>query len=115
MADKIKVGVSLLLIAAGIAGFYYLQERMFALRLLSVLVGLLLATAVFLMTEPGRRFFAFGRESVAETKRVVWPTGKETMQTTAVVVVFAITMAVFLWLVDAGLMLLVDKLKGWGG
>ncbi|HYR05148.1 MAG TPA: preprotein translocase subunit SecE, partial [Gallionella sp.] len=57
-------------------------------------------------------FFSFGRESVAEAKRVVWPTKKEAMQSTAVVVAFAITMALFLWAVDASLMLVVNKLMG---
>jgi preprotein translocase subunit SecE len=35
---------------------------------------------------------------------VVWPTRKETLQTTAVVFAFAVAMAVFLWLVDTGLL-----------
>jgi preprotein translocase subunit SecE len=112
MADKIKIGVALLLIAAGIAGFYYLQQSAAVLRLISVLAGLLLAAGMFWTTAQGKRFFAFGRESVAEAKRVVWPTRKETMQTTAVVVVFAVSMALFLWAVDASLMLVVNKLMG---
>jgi len=112
MADKIKIAVALLLIAAGIAGFYYLQESAAVLKLLSVLAGLLLAAAVFWTTASGKTLFAFGGESVTEAKRVVWPTRKETMQTTAVVVVFAITMALFLWAVDASLMVAVNKLMG---
>jgi len=112
MADKIKIGVALLLIAAGIAGFYYLQERAAVLKLLSVLAGLLLAAAVFWTTESGKHFFSFGRESVSEAKRVVWPTRKETLQTTGVVIAFAIIMALFLWAVDASLMVAVNKLMG---
>ena len=45
---------------------------------------------------------------------MVWPTRKETMQTTAVVIAFAVTMALFLWAVDASLMLVVNKLMGRG-
>jgi preprotein translocase subunit SecE len=112
MADKIKLFVALLLVAAGIAGYYYLQDSAPALRLVSVLVGLLLASGVALTSESGKRFFAFGKDSVAEAKRVVWPTRKETLQTTAVVIAFAITMALFLWAVDASLMLVVNKLMG---
>ncbi len=112
MADKIKVGVALLLVAAGVAGFYSLQQAMFALRLISVLAGLLLAAGVIWTTEPGKRLFGFGRESVAEAKRVVWPTRRETMQTTGVVILFAVIMALFLWAVDASLMLVVNKLMG---
>jgi preprotein translocase subunit SecE len=112
MADKIKIAIALLLIAAGIAGFYFLQESAAVLKLLSVLAGLLLAAAIFWTTASGKQFFAFGGESVAEAKRVVWPTRKETIQTTGVVIVFAVIMALFLWAVDASLMVAVNKLMG---
>ena len=114
MADKIKLFIALLLVAAGIAGYYYLQGGAPALRLVSVLAGLLLAAAMAWTSESGKRFFTFGKDSVAEAKRVVWPTRKETLQTTAVVIAFAIIMALFLWAVDAGLMLVVNKLMGRG-
>jgi len=114
MADKIKLFVALLLVAAGIAGYYYLHDSAAVLKLASVLAGLLLAAGVAWTSESGKRFFAFGQDSIAEAKRVVWPTRKETLQTTAVVIAFAITMAMFLWLVDASLMLVVNKLMGRG-
>jgi preprotein translocase subunit SecE len=114
MADKIKLFVALLLVAAGIAGYYYLHDSAAVLRLVSVLVGLLLAAGVAWTSEPGKQFFAFGRDAIAEAKRVVWPTRKETLQTTAVVIAFAITMALFLWAVDASLMVVVNKLMGRG-
>ncbi len=112
MADKIKIGVALLLVVAGVVGFYYLQESLAVLKVLSVLAGLALAALVFWTSVPGKRFFAFGKESVSEAKRVVWPTRKETLQTTGVVIAFAIVMALFLWAVDASLMLVVNKLMG---
>ena len=114
MADKIKLLVAFLLVAAGIAGFYYLRESAAVLQLVSVLVGLLLATIVALSSEPGKAFFAFAKDSVAEAKRVVWPSRKETMQTTGIVILFAVTMALFLWAVDAGLLLAVNGLMGRG-
>jgi preprotein translocase subunit SecE len=112
MSDKIKLLIAFLLVVAGIAGYYYLHDSAAVLRLLSVLVGLLAAAGVAYTTESGKRFIAFGKDSVAEAKRVVWPSRKETMQTTGVVILFAITMALFLWLVDASLMSLINKLMG---
>ena len=112
MADKIKLGVALLLVAVGISGFYMLHESAAVVRLGSVLLGLLLAAGVAWTTESGRQLFAFSKESVAEAKRVVWPTRRETIQTTGVVILFAVVMAVFLWTVDASLMVLVNKLMG---
>lgn len=112
MADKIKLGVAFLLVVAGIAGFYALHESAAVVKLASVLLGLLLAASVAWTTDPGKRLFIFGKESVAEAKRVVWPTRKETVQTTGIVVLFAVVMALFLWMVDASLMLMVNKLMG---
>ena len=115
MADKIKLLVAFLLVVAGIMGFYYLGDSAAEVRLISVLTGVVLATVVAYTSDPGRRFFTFGKDSVSEAKRVVWPTRKETLQTTGVVILFAITMAVFLWAVDASLMMIVNKLMGRGG
>ena len=112
MADKIKLSVAFLLVVAGIAGYYYLQESAAVLRIVSVLLGLLLAAVVAWTSDPGKRFFGFAKDSVGEAKRVVWPTRKETMQTTGVVVLFAVIMALFLWAVDASLLLVVNKLMG---
>jgi len=114
MLDKIKLLVAFLLVVAGIAGYYYLLDSPSVLRLLSILVGMLLAAVVAWTSQPGKRFFTFGKDSVAEAKRVVWPTRKETMQTTAVVIAFAVTMALFLWAVDASLMVVVNKMMGRG-
>ena len=114
MADKIKLFVALLLVAAGIEGYYYLHDSAAVLKLASVLAGLLLAAGVAWTSEPGKRLFVFGKDSIAESKRVVWPTRKETLQTTAVVIAFAVIMAMFLWAVDASLLMVVNKLMGRG-
>jgi len=112
MADKLKLLAAGLLIAAGIAGFYLLSDMPAVLRVLSVLVGLGAAAGVAWFTEPGRRFFAFSQEAVTEARKVVWPTRKETMQMTGVVILFVIVMALFLWMVDGTLTWLVHLLMG---
>jgi preprotein translocase subunit SecE len=70
---------------------------------------------VMWFTEAGRTFFAFSRESWEEAKRVVWPTRKETLQTTGIVFVFVFVMAIFLWAVDWGLTKVTQSLLGTGG
>ena len=112
MVDRIKIAVAVLLVVAGIAGFYLLAERAMILRVAAVLLGFAAAAGVFATSQPGREFYDFSQESIAETKKVVWPTRKETMQTTAVVVAFVIIMALFLWMVDASLLWVVKKLLG---
>ena len=114
MADKLKFVAALLLVIAGIAGFYLLGEQPMILRVLSVLAGLGAGAAVAWFTEPGQRFFAFGKEAVVEAKKVVWPTRKETLQTTAAVFGFVVIMAIFLWVADKGLeWALYDLVLGW--
>ncbi|KON81910.1 preprotein translocase subunit SecE [Azoarcus sp. PA01] len=114
MADKFKVALALALIAAGVVGFYLLSEQALVLRVLSVLAGVAAGVAVAWQSEPGRRFVAFARESITETKKVVWPSRKETVQTTGLVFAFVVVMAVFLWVTDKSLeWVLYDLILGW--
>jgi len=114
MADKIKVAIAVLLLIAGIAGFYFLSESPMVLRVASVLAGIAAGSVVGWTTEPGRQFFVFAQEAVVETKKVVWPTRKESLQTTGAVFAFVVAMAVFLWLTDKSLeKLMYDVLLGW--
>ena len=112
MADKIKIGVAAALLIAGIAAFYYWSEALTIVRVLAVIGGAAAGAIVFLTTAPGKEFFGFAQESIDETKRVVWPTRKETLQTTGVVFAFVAVMAIFLWVVDAGLLWAVRLLMG---
>jgi len=112
--DKIKLLLAGLLVVAGIAGYYVLADSPAVLRVLSVLAGLAFAATVMWFTEPGKQFYGFSRESVAEARKVVWPTRKETMQMTGVVILFVIVMALFLWLVDGVLIWLVRLVMGKG-
>jgi len=114
MAEKIKVAVAVLLLIAGIAGFYYLSDSAMVLRVLSVLAGIVAAVAVGWTTAPGKEFFLFAQEAVVETKKVVWPTRKESLQTTGAVFAFVVAMAVFLWVTDKSLeFAMYDLLLGW--
>ncbi len=106
MADKIKLALAVLLVVAGIAGFYYLRDSALILRIAAVFAGILLAAVVAWTSTQGKQFFAFAQEAVVETKKGVWPSRKETVQTTGMVLAFVLVMAVFLWIVDA--------LLGWG-
>jgi preprotein translocase subunit SecE len=111
-ADKIKLGLAALIALGAMAGFYYLSTSPLVARIGVLLGGAAVAAAVAWTSEPGKRFFAYCQDSIAETKKVVWPSRKETIQSTAVVVAFVIVMALFLWVVDASLVWLVKMLVG---
>jgi preprotein translocase subunit SecE len=114
MVDKIKIAVAIALLAAGITAFYYWSESLMIIRVVAVLAGAAAGVVVFWTSAPGKTFFAFARESSEETRRVVWPTRKETMQTTGVVFAFVAVMAVFLWMMDIWIARALSLLMGWG-
>ena len=114
MADKIKLIIAILLLVAGLAGFYVLGDQPLVLRILMVLAGVVAAGVVAVLTQSGRRFMVFAKDSVDEAKRVVWPTRKEAMQTTGIVFVFVVLMALFIFGVDSLLATIVRTLTSRG-
>jgi preprotein translocase subunit SecE len=116
MVEKLKFSLAVALVVAGVAGFYLLSGQPLVFRVLSVMAGLAAGGAVAWFTEQGQRFAVFVREAVTETRKVVWPTRKETVQMTGIVFVFVVIMAIFLWLADKGLEWVVyDLILGWRG
>jgi preprotein translocase subunit SecE len=112
MVNKIKLFVAFLLLALGIAGFYLLADKPMVLRILAVIAGIGASIAVLWMTPVGQQSLGFIGESIAEARKVVWPTRKETVQTTLVVFVLVVIMAAFLAVVDIGFAYMVQWLMG---
>jgi preprotein translocase subunit SecE len=114
MGDNIKLGFALLLLVAGVVGFYMLSDQATIVRVLCIFAGIGASVAVVSLTAPGQQFFDFARDSINETRKVVWPTRKETFQTTGVVFLFVLAMAIMLWVTDKSLeWLLYDVVLGW--
>jgi len=114
MLDKMKLGAAAVAAMAGIWGFYYLAAYPLIARLGAIILGFLAGIAIGWTSEPGKRFYAYTQDSIEETRKVVWPSRKETMQTTGLVVAFVIVMALFLWGVDASLTWLLQMFIGRG-
>ncbi|NIO39147.1 MAG: preprotein translocase subunit SecE [Burkholderiales bacterium] len=112
MLDKIKLFLAVLVIAVGIAGFYLMAEMPLVVRVGAFMGSLIIAALVSWTSTPGKQFAVYVRESIVETRKVVWPTRKETVQSTAMVLAFVFVMAVFLWGVDWILASLVRLLMG---
>ena len=114
--DKFKVALAVVATIAGVVGFFILKgQNKPALVCAGALVaGLAIAVLLLWTSTTGRDFLGFAKESVRETKKVVWPTGKEARQITAVVFGFVLVMAVFLWGTDKILeFLMYDVILGW--
>jgi len=110
--NKFKLGLASLLAVAGFFSFYFFQDSPTVVRVVALLLGLVSAFVVVLFTTQGKRLFSFFQDSVEEVKKVVWPSRKETLQMAGVVCAFVITMALFLWAVDSGLMAIVRYAVG---
>ena len=115
MAERIKIAIAALLAVGGLVAFYALSDQATVVRLAALLGAFAAAVVLMWFTQAGRTFAAFSRESWEEAKRVVWPTRKETLQTTAVVFAFVFIMALFLWVVDASLLWVTQYLLGTKG
>jgi preprotein translocase subunit SecE len=112
--DKAKLAGAGVLLVGGVAAFYLLGTQDLWLRVVALLALLLAAAGVFLTSESGKQLIAFGRDSVKEVRKVVWPTRKEALQMTGYVFAFVVVMALFLWLTDKTLeWVLYDLVLGW--
>ena len=115
-ADKARLAIVGLLVIGALVVFYLLGAQGPLVQWGGLIAGLVLAAVVFFTSEYGKRLVAFGRDAWREVKKVVWPSRKETLQTTAFVFAFAVVMALFLWLTDKTLeWVLYDLVLGWRG
>ena len=113
-ADRAKMAVAVLVFIAGLIAYYALDRQPGYVRVAAVLGGLAAGAAIAWFSGPGQRFVAFAREAWSETRRVTWPTRKETTQTTLVVFGFVLAMSILLWLVDKSLeWVLYDLILRW--
>jgi preprotein translocase subunit SecE len=113
-ADKAKLAAAVALVIAAVAGFYLLGKQGQVAQWGALLLGLAAAFVMFMTSESGKEFVAFGRDSWKEVRKVVWPARKETVQMTLYVIAFCAVMALFLWLTDKTLeWVFYDLLLGW--
>ena len=105
-ADIVRWAVVGALLLTGVGGFYYFADQALLYRVLGLVALFAAATAVAAGSAHGQRFLVFMREARGEVRKMVWATRAETLQTSLVVFVAVIVMALFLWLLD--------RLLSWG-
>ena len=104
--DTFKLMTAVLVLLAGVVGFYYFEEESQLLRVLGMLAVAVVAFFIAASSDPGRRGLGFVKDARVEVRKVVWPTRQETLQTTVAVLFMVILVAIMLWLFDMFL--------GWG-
>jgi preprotein translocase subunit SecE len=110
--DKILLTLSVLPVAAAIGGFYYFEDQPTWLRVIALLAAVGISGLIAMQTAMGKAAWEFRREAIIEVRKVVWPTPKETVQTTMVVLLVVMAMAVLLWMLDMFLAWAVRFLTG---
>jgi preprotein translocase subunit SecE len=89
-----------LVVILSLVAYYTLASQTIWMRLAVLLGGFSVAIVIAAVSADGKRFLAYAKESVAEAKKVVWPSRKETTQMTLIVFAFVVVMALFLWTAD---------------
>ena len=110
--DTFKLMTAVLVLIAGVVGFYYFEDESQLLRVLGMLAVAVVAFFIAASSDPGRRGLAFVKDARVEVRKVVWPTRQETVQTTLIVVAFVLLVALVLWGLDSFLGWLVSLAIG---
>lgn len=103
------------LVVAGLAANYYYSQQPWALRLLSWLLLLAVASVVAIQTNQGKKLIEFSRESRTELRKVVWPTRQETVQITFLIASVVVLLSLVLWGIDGVLLRVIGWLTGQRG
>jgi len=113
--DTAKLAFAIVVVLAGLVGYYYFADASALLRALAVILALAVAAVIALTSLQGRLLWKFIQGARVELNKVVWPTREETIQTTLVVLVVALFGGVFFWLLDLFLLWLTTRVTGQGG
>lgn len=92
--------LAVLIVILSLVAYYVLASQTVWVRLAALFAGFAVAFVVAAASADGKRFFIYAKESVAEAKKVVWPSRKETTQMTLIVFAFVVVMSLFLWAAD---------------
>ena len=98
--DRLILILALVPVVGATGAFYYYGDESLLLRVIGLLVALGISTVIALQSAPGKTAWAFVKDSRTEVRKVVWPTRKETGQTTLFVIVAVIIMGIFFFLLD---------------
>ena len=114
-ADKVKLWVAVIAVAAGVAAYYLLGTQASWLRWLYVACGIGVGVLVVAFSRYGSEFRSFAVSARAELRKIVWPTRNETTMTTVVVFAFVAIAGLFFWGLDLVLAWATRALTGQGG
>lgn len=99
--DTALLWLAIAVLCASIFGYYWFEPTVTDLvRVLGILGGGIVAVLIALQTDIGKAAWSYIKGSRTELRRVVWPNRRETVQTTLMVIVVVLVIAVFIWAMD---------------
>ena len=101
MVDNLKLIAAGVVIIAGIAVFYAFGDMSALLRARIVVASVVVAAGVALTSMPGKSAWQFAIGTRAEIRKVIWPSRRETMQSTRAVILMVLVVGIYLWLLGA--------------
>ena len=100
-ADTAKLVAAIIFVIGGVTAYYVLKSRPEAWAPWAAMIGgMLLGVLLFAFSRYGSNFWQFVLESRVELRKVFWPSRKETMNTTVIVLVFVAIASTFFWVLD---------------
>ncbi len=114
-ADTAKLVLAIAILVGGVVGYYVLDQLHLLVRVGMVLAAAGVSGYLIYLTETGQRAWHFLQDTRKELRLVVWPTRKEVVNTTLMIIAVVIVMGIFLWLVDMFFLWLIEWLTGSGG
>ncbi|ABC32875.1 preprotein translocase, SecE subunit [Hahella chejuensis KCTC 2396] len=110
--DKLKWLLVVALVAVRVVGNSFYADQSLLYRVLALVALALVAGFVAVQTEKGKALLVLLKDARMEIRKVVWPTRPELTQTTLIVVVFVLVVALLLWVIDSLISWLVSGLIG---
>ena len=115
LLDTVKLVLAAAVLLGGISTYYIFENESLLLRVAGVLVAFGIGAVIAFQSAQGQALWTFIQGSRSEIRKVVWPTRQETLQTTLTVMVFALFMGVFFWMLDLFLLWGTRLVTGQGG
>jgi preprotein translocase subunit SecE len=99
--DTLRLLLAVLIVIAGIGGFYHFDTESMLYRVLALLAVVAVAIGVASTSLQGKTFWRFAFDARTEVRKVIWPTRPETIQSTLIVLLVVLLIGLFLWGVDS--------------
>ena len=98
--DTAKKIFAAAVVIVALVAFYTLSDISLFFRTIGLVVAAIIAAGIFFTTTRGKTVAKFLQEARIELRKMIWPSKVETGQTTLIVIIAVIVVAILLWLLD---------------